>query len=132
MGKTVPDLVVWDADKDYYQQRLPYGSDLAAPSIKIENVSGWKQSQAISANHLFSTRFDEIKNEFIKLMDEVAWNDLVYSSEFNFIPIVGHTYHLYRKRENSYFLSLISPNEWEQEFIGSTKINSENKWIRIS
>jgi hypothetical protein len=27
------------------------------------------------------------------------------------------------------FLSLIAPNEWNKEFIGSFKLNSDKKWV---
>jgi hypothetical protein len=29
------------------------------------------------------------------------------------------------------FLSLIGPNEWNKEFIGSFKLNSDKKWIVV-
>jgi hypothetical protein len=28
------------------------------------------------------------------------------------------------------FLSLISPNEWNVEHVGSTRLESNNKWVR--
>mgnify|MGYP000598406580 CR=1 FL=1 len=41
-----PDLVVWDEEKGYYQKELTYGSNVGAPAIKMEDVGGWKQTQA--------------------------------------------------------------------------------------
>jgi len=29
------------------------------------------------------------------------------------------------------FLSLIEPNQWNQKFIASFKLDSNNKWIKI-
>jgi hypothetical protein len=129
--KKKPDLVVWDEERGYYQRELTYGTNLGAPAIKIDDVKGWKQNQAGSANKYFQKKFEEIQNDFKKLVDEVNWNDLVYSSEYNFIPIVGETYHLYLRDNGVAFLSLIDPNSWNKKFIGSFTLDSGQKWIKV-
>ena len=55
---------------------------------------------------------EEIKDEFKKLINEVTWNEFVYSATYNFIPVIGETYYLYEKSDNTIFLSLVAPNEW--------------------
>jgi hypothetical protein len=126
-----PDLVVWDEEKGYYQKELTYGSNVGAPAIKMEDVGGWKQTQANIANKQFKSRYDELKTEFQKLIDEVNWNDLVYTSNYSFIPVMGEIYHLYIKNDDSMFLSLISPNQWRQKHIGSFRLDSTQKWIKV-
>jgi hypothetical protein len=126
-----PDLVVWDEEKGYYQKELTYGSNVGAPAIKMEDVGGWKQTQANIANKQFKSRYDELKEEFQKLIDEVNWNDLVYTSNYSFIPVMGETYHLYIKNDDTMFLSLISPNQWRQNHIGSFRLDSMQKWIKV-
>lgn len=129
--KKKPDLVVWDEERGYYPRELTYGSNNGAPAIILDDVSGWKQNQANKANKVFSKKFDEIKDEFANLIDEVKWNEFVYSTNYNFIPVMGETYYLYRKSDGTNFLSLISPDEWRMEFIGATKLESNNKWIKL-
>lgn len=129
--KKKPDLVVWDTSRGYYQQSLPYGSDLAAPSINLDNVSGWKQTQALEVNKLFSTKYEEIRKQLLVLYNEVKWNEYVYSSEIRFTPIVNEIYYLYRREDGTVFMSLISPEEWDHEFVGATRIDSHNKWIKV-
>lgn len=131
MKKKKPDLVVWDEDRGYYAKELTYGSNLGAPSIQLEDVDGWKKVQAHKANKVFTKKYDELKNEFKELIDEVKWNEFVYSSQYNFVPVMGETYYLYRKPNGSIFLSLISPDEWNMEYIGATRLESNNKWIKI-
>jgi hypothetical protein len=126
-----PNLVVWTEEKGYYAKELTYGTDLGAPAIKLEDVNGWKQIQAEKVNKIFAKKFDEIKNEFQELMNEINWNSFVYSSTYSFTPVIGETYHLYRKNNGTVFLSLISPNEWNVEYIGSTRLESSNKWIKL-
>ncbi len=129
--KKKPDLVVWDEERGYYQRELTYGSNNGAPAIRLDDVSGWKQNQANKANKVFTKKFEEIKDEFAHLIDEVKWNEFVYSTNYNFIPVMGETYYLYRKSDGTNFLSLISPDEWNMEFIGATRLESNNKWIKI-
>ena len=126
-----PDLVVWDEEKGYYSKELAYGSNVGAPAIKLEDVKGWKANQANEVNKQFKTKYEELKEEFSRLVDEVNWNELVYSSSYSFIPVIGQTYHLYVGKSEELFLSLIGPNEWKQQHVGSFKLDSTYKWIKI-
>jgi hypothetical protein len=110
---------------------LPYGSNVGAPAIKIEDTTSWKVSNAIKVNHQLKTKFDELKEEYIKLVEEYKWNELIYNAKFNFEPIIGRTYHLYVGKDDNVFLSIIDPNEWKCEYIGSFVLDSNNKWNKI-
>jgi translation elongation factor EF-1alpha len=132
MKKKKPDLVVWDENKGYYQRELTYGSNQGAPAIKLENVTGWKESQILSVNKQFKSRYEELKEEFQKLVNEVNYNELVYSSNYSFIPVVGETYYLYSKDDGTTFMSLISPEQWNQKHLGTFKLDSTNKWVKLN
>lgn len=110
---------------------LPYGSNIGAPAIQVSNIEHWKESRVNDINKQFQERFEELKNEYQKLIEEYQWNDLVYSSKFNFEPVIGKIYHLYNGLNGKLFLSLIQPNEWNQEHVGSFKYSHDNKWIKI-
>jgi hypothetical protein len=110
---------------------LPYGSNVGAPAITPTDVQHWKGPRVISVNQQFEDKFLELKKEYEKLIEEYRWNDLVYKAKFNFEPVIGKTYHLYYNKEGKVFLSLVSPNEWTYEFIGSFKYNHDNKWIKV-
>ncbi len=110
---------------------LPYGSNVGAPSISIENVDGWKASKLQKVNHQFKSKFEEMKKDYDLLMEEFLWNEMIYNSKFTFEPVVGEIYHLYYGNDESVFLSLIGPNEWNKKYVGSFKLNSDNKWLKI-
>ena len=129
--KRIPDLVVYNEEKGYYARELTYGSNAGAPAINIEDVQGWKQNQANKANKQFKKRYDELKEEFKKLVDEVNWNELVYSAGYTFKPILGTVYHLYMRKDETMFLSLIDPNTWNQDYVGSFELDSREKWIKV-
>ncbi len=109
---------------------LPYGSNVGAPAIKVEDVSSWKTRGVQKVNKQLQTKYFELKEEYEKLIDELRWNELVYQAQFNFEPVIGETYHLYIGKSGNLFLSLIGPTEWNKEHMGTFKLNSEQKWIR--
>ena len=110
---------------------LPYGSNVGAPAIVVNDIQHWKEPRIISVNQQFEDKFLELKKEYEKLIEEYKWNELVYKAKFSFEPVIGKVYHLYYNKEVNIFLSLISPTEWKFEHIGSFKYNYDNKWIKI-
>jgi len=110
---------------------LPYGDSVSAPAIRPENIDDWKLRGVNKVNKQFKTKFDELKEEFKQLLEEYQWNEFVYQSKFGYEPVIGDIYHLYIGKDGNPFLSLIAPNEWNKEHIGSFKLNSEQKWIKV-
>ena len=130
--KKIPDIVVWSEERGYYAKELTYGSNVGAPIIKVDDVIGWRQREVSNVNNLFSAKYEEIKAEVEKLLEDYNWNELIYNHvEYSFIPVVGQTYYLYKRENLSLFLSLIEPNQWKKEHIGSFRLDSSNKWNKL-
>jgi hypothetical protein len=129
--KKKPDLVVWNEEDGYYQRSLTYGSNLGAPAIQLEDISGWKKTASADVNKQFKSKFDELKAEYETLVEEYRWNDLIFKAQYSFKPVIGEIYHLYVREDETIFLSLIEPSSWEQKYIGSFKLTSTQKWKKI-
>jgi hypothetical protein len=110
---------------------LPYGTNVSAPAIKVEDITAWKSINAVKVNHQLQTKFNELKEEYKKLVEEYKWNELVYNAKFAFEPVIGQTYHLYVGRDGNIFLSMVKPNEWNYEYVGSFSLDSNNKWNKL-
>jgi len=110
---------------------LPYASNVSAPVIRPDNIDDWKLRGVHKVNKQIETKFNELKEEYLKLVEEYRWNELVYQAKFSYEPVIDETYYLYVGRDGNPFLSLISPNEWNMEHIGSFRLNSEQKWIKV-
>ena len=65
---------------------MPYGDSVSAPSIIPTDLTAYKQEKVIKTNHYFESRFNEIKEEYRKLIEAYKWNELVYNSDFRFEP----------------------------------------------
>tara|TARA_B100002019_G_scaffold34526_1_gene28599 strand:+ start:463 stop:831 length:369 start_codon:yes stop_codon:yes gene_type:complete len=119
--------------KEKKKSLLKYAGEISSPVINQDDIKKWESDAVKTVNDHFSQRFNEIKKEYSKLIEEFQWNDLVYKSNYSFKPIQGKTYHLYQRddEKKSLFLSLIGPKEWNMLFIGSFKLLSNNKWEKI-
>jgi hypothetical protein len=132
MSEKKPDSVVYSDSKGYYASTLEYGTNVGAPAIIPLDNTSWKQDGIVKVNHHLGSRFEELKAEYLKLVEEYKWNELVYNSEFKWEPVIGETYHLYEGKGKR-FLSLIGPNEWRRDmgYIGSFRLSSTKVWERI-
>jgi hypothetical protein len=131
MKSKIPDNVVFSEDKGYNASLLPYSTNVGAPVIKMDDVVSWKSRGINNVNKEFENKFNELKEQYESLMIEYKWNELVYNAKFSFEPVIGEIYHLYSNNDGTTVLSLIAPNEWNKEHIGTFKLNSEKKWVRI-
>ena len=126
MIKKIPDNVVFNNVENKYDAfKKPYPTSLSSPNfdkISIRKISN-------SAVELLKTKFNEINSEYKVFLDQVKYNELVYNSKYNFKPLPGREYYLYKKSEYN-FLSLIKPSEWNQTFIGSFTLMSNDLWKR--
>ena len=110
---------------------LPYPSNVGSPMIVPTDIVAWKTPNVHKANQEFKAKYAEIKAEFDKLILEYEWTDTVYKSIFNFEPIIGEVYHLYLNNKGQRFLSLIKPNEWSRDCLGSYRFETSRKWQKL-
>lgn len=124
-----PDQVVFNEENDSYDASLkPYATNVGAPAIQATNTTAWKNKNIYKANKQIHARYQELKAEYDKMLEELEYNNLVYSARFNFEPIIGETYHLYKDKKDQPFLSIIPPEACGFNFIGSFYLNSELLW----
>jgi hypothetical protein len=127
-----PDQIVFNEDSQRYDAGLkPYATNVGAPAIRVTDNSTWKNRNINKANKQIQAKYLELKAEYDKMMEQLEYNTLVYSSRYSFEPIVGDTYHLYRDKNDQPFLSIIVPTECNFDFIGSFMLNSEFVWNRV-
>jgi len=124
MGKKKPDMVVDHPENSYYP------TNLGAPKFYVPDVLKHKNERGVNASHYLETKFNELKEDYFKLIKIAEDTEMVFKSTYNFIPAVGNVYHLYKRLDNNYFLSIIRPDEWDMDHEGSFKFTSDNTWER--
>ncbi|MEY8847612.1 DUF2452 domain-containing protein [Psychroserpens sp. XS_ASV72] len=130
--KKKPDQVVFNEKSQSYDASLrPYSTNVGAPAIEITDTTAWKNKNIFKANKQLEARYQELKAEYDKMLQELEYNNLVYNARFNFEPTIGETYHLYRDKTAHLFLSIIAPQDCNFDYVGSFYLNSEQLWKKI-
>jgi len=118
---------------------LPYAHNVGGSIIKPID-RGRVKGQAVSAMYeQADMQLDQIREQVQLLADQakmiqkrVEVSELIYQSEMNFKPLMGHTYHLYRKSNDEHILSMVAPKEWGSnmpyEFVATVKLLSDHTW----
>jgi flavin reductase (DIM6/NTAB) family NADH-FMN oxidoreductase RutF len=131
-AKKRPDQVVYDEKSETYNASLlPYATNVGAPVIKPNDLTHWKASGAHKITRHLQAKYEELKTEYEEMTELFKWNELVYKAKFSFEPIAGETYHLYRREEGELFLSMIPPDNWAKECLGSFKLSSNQIWQKV-
>ena len=129
MKKKYPDHIVYNEKLQKFDANLkPYPTTVGSQSFEPIKVD---KSTSVNANRYFESRLNELKDQYKKLIEEYNWTRLVYEAQYSFQPIVGDVYHLYEKENKTLWLSLISPNEWNQPYVGSFKLITDGKWEKV-
>lgn len=128
--KKRPDQVVFDEESQSYNSSLlPYGTNIGAPSIISDDIISWKSISINKFNHSFTNKIEQLKHTYNNLIEEYKTNDLLYKVKTNFEPVIGQVYHLYQSdRNDDLILSLIPPNSWNKQHLGSYMLNHEKVW----
>lgn len=131
-GDKKPDLVVFNEKTQQYDAALkPYGTSASSPVIKPTNTATWTADGVRRTNKILKGKFDEVRKEYEILMEKFRYNDMLYNAKFGFEPIIGETYHLYLNKKEELFLSIIAPDQWNLEFKGSFRLNSDKMWEKV-
>lgn len=132
VNKKKPDNVVFNAENQKYDAALkPYGTNLGAPVITTTDTLAWKNRSINKVNHKVQTKYFELKAEYEKMMEAFEYNNLVFSAKFSFEPIIGETYHLYKRENGELFLSIIAPDQCNFNVLGSFYLNADQIWQKI-
>jgi len=118
---------------------LPYAHNVGGSIIKPID-RGRVKGQAVSAMYeQADSQLDQIREQVQLLASQaqqiqkrVEISELIYESEINFKPLMGHIYHLYRKADDTHLLSMVAPGEWGNampyEFVATVKLLSDHTW----
>jgi hypothetical protein len=98
---------------------LPYAHTRGGVVIKPEDM-GKTKSKALQAMSQQTERqmgqlyqqMELLVEQAKKLQERKIISEKIYTAQIGFEPIIGHNYYLYQKKDGSYLLSMVSPEEW--------------------
>lgn len=125
--KKKPDNIIYNyQDREYDAFKRSYPTSFNSKNFSINKIKKFRSE----TQHYFKSKLTEIKKSYESLVEEVQWTETIHNSKYNFTPIVGKIYYLYKGKECN-FLSIINPKEWEAESLGAYKLNSNNTWAKL-
>lgn len=121
---------------DYYveDRRLKeYPTEIGSQKFSPDDIQLFKLDKTSKLKTYYKSKFSELEKEYKKIIEDIQLNERVYSAKCQFEPIVGETYHLYKRENGEEFLSILSPNDWKKfEYIGTYQFLSDGRWEIIS
>jgi len=132
MENKKPDNVVFNTETQKYDAALkPYATSISAPVITTTDTIAWKNRSINKVNHKVAAKYLELQKEYEKMMQEFEHNKLIFDAKFNFEPIIGEIYYLYRRENEELFLSIIAPEQCNFDSLGSFYLNVDQIWEKI-
>ena len=118
---------------------LPYSHTVGGSVVKPID-KGRMKGLAVSAMYEQTDMQLEQIREQIELLaaqakaiqKRVEISEQIYQCQMNFKPLIGHTYHLYKRDNGEEILSMVAPSEWGRSstltFIASAKLLADHTW----
>ena len=129
----------------YHKQMsvLPYASSVGSVAIRPTKEGVIKHKALSAMEEQTNMQLDQIRQQ-IELLARQAQDIrkrkelslLIYEARLSFKPQIGHTYHLYERKDGSHMLSLVAPQEWGgagpfKQFISSVRLLADHTWVEL-
>jgi hypothetical protein len=122
---------------------LPYASSVGSVAIRPTREGVIKHKALSAMEEQTNMQLDQIKQQ-IELLARQAQEIrkrkelslMIYEAKLSFKPQIGHTYHLYEKKDGTHMLSLVAPHEWSgggpfKQFVSSVRLLADHTWVEI-
>jgi hypothetical protein len=119
---------------------LPYAHNVGSPVVKAEDQGKIKGRAMNAMEHQTDMQLDQIRQQMQLLADQAKKlhhrkevSEKIYGAEMRFEPLINHIYHLYKKEDGNYLLSLIAPNQWGRSkksftFTATVRLLADHTW----
>lgn len=98
---------------------LPYSASVSGVVIKPTQEGVIRHKVLTAMEEQTNMQLDQIRKQVEllalqaqEIQSRKELSMIVYSAKLNFLPIIGNIYHLYENNDGTYYISMISPNEW--------------------
>ncbi|MCB0635124.1 MAG: DUF2452 domain-containing protein [Lewinella sp.] len=118
---------------------LPYAHTVGGAVIRPEDKGRLKGRAVAAMYEQTDLQFQQIKKQIDllaeqakALQDRVRISEEIYQAEISFEPLIGRTYHLYRRANGQALLSMVSPAEWGARppytFVATVRMLADHTW----
>jgi Protein of unknown function (DUF2452) len=122
---------------------LPYASSAAGVAVRPTKEGVIKYKALTAMEEQTNMQLNQIKEQ-IELLAKQAQeiykrkelSVMIYEATLRFKPQIGHTYHLYEKKDGTHMLSLVAPHEWGgsgpfKQFVSTVQLLADHTWREL-
>jgi hypothetical protein len=119
---------------------LEYAHHVGSAIIKPEDKGKIKGRSLSAMYEQTDQQLLQIREQITLLAKQVqaielrkSMSEKIYEAKLSFQPIIGNTYHLYRKEDGQYQVSMLSDAEWGRskpkwEYLSAIKLLGDHTW----
>lgn len=123
---------------------IPYSTSVSGAVVKA-NEEGMIRHKALTAmEEQTNMQLEQIRKQIellaiqaqeIQMRKELSM--IIYNAKISFNPVIGQTYFLYEKKDETHVLSLISPKEYGggsgpyKKFVAPVKLLADHTWVEV-
>ncbi len=118
---------------------LPYAHSASGAVIRPEDLGRVKGNSMTAMYEQTDRQMDQLRDQMETLVAQAKdlqkrkyISEMIYQATLHFRPVMGHTYHLYKKKDETHTISLIGPNEWGRTkpytYIATCKLLYDHTW----
>lgn len=134
-------------DKDKITENphnLPYAHTVGGAVIKPIDKGKVKGKAMAAMYEQTESHMNQLKEQMQliasqaqKLHARIEISEKIYAADMGFEPLIGHTYHLYERKNGQWVLSMVGPDDWGrsfpfEKFISTVKMLSDHTWDILS
>lgn len=82
--------------------------------------------------HQIKEQVETLIKQAQAIHDRISVSEKIYKADCGFKPLIGTEYYLYEKKDNSWLVSMISPDEWGKskpyQYVAAIKMMADSTW----
>jgi len=118
---------------------LPYAHHVGSAIIKPLDKGRTKGNamtamyqQTEGSLHKIKEQVELLIRQAQEIHDRISISEMIYKAECGIVPVIGQTYYLYERKNKTWVLSLVSPEEWGGKapytFIATAELLADHTW----
>ena len=123
---------------------MPYSTSVSGAVIKATEAGVIRHKALTAMEEQTNMQLNQIRRQIellaiqaqeIQMRKELSM--IIYNAKLSFVPVIGQTYYLYQKADDSHTLSLISSKEYGggagpyKKFVSPVKLLADHTWMEM-
>lgn len=119
----------------YPVSRLSPPIELVDLAREIQQADQFINTRVGAKLQIIADQITSLQNKARTILEEARQEQELHRAQCSFKKKVGCTYHLYKRRDGSCYVSMLSPQDWQGKpphpFAGSYRLEADMSWTPV-